>query len=84
MPDGAPEDDLREALHELEAALDALRRAQALHAGAKPWSGRAWDVGAAGSALHEAEARLAAARARVAAALRGREAAGRRNGSQAL
>lgn len=67
----APEEhELAEAVAELEAALDALRRAQSLWTGAKPWSGgKTWDITLARRALEEAETRLHASRTRLNLAL---------------
>jgi hypothetical protein len=60
------EPDLREAAAELELAIEALRRAQAMWTGKSlPISGKAWDVSAARGALDEAESRLNAARLRL-------------------
>lgn len=56
------EADLRTATEELEAALEALRRAQQVWTGGPAWSGRAWDAGEARRALDEAEERLRVAR----------------------
>ena len=63
----APEElEIQQAVGEVEAALDSLRRAQSLWLGARPWSGgRTWDVTLARQALEEAETRLHAARGRL-------------------
>lgn len=69
-PPTSEERELKEAVAEMEAALEALRRAQSLWVGARPWSGgKTWDLATAQRAIDEAEARVHAARARVAAAL---------------
>lgn len=61
---------LLEAVAEVQAALDALRRAQALWVGARPWSGgKTWDLATARRALEESQARLHAARSRLDIAL---------------
>lgn len=63
--------ELNEAAAELELAITALRRAQALWTGDKPWIGaKTWDVSAARAALDEAESRLNAARLRLETAVK--------------
>lgn len=80
----APEEqELAEAVAELEAALESLRRAQSLWTGAKPWSGgRTWDITLARRALEEAETRLLASRTRLDAALAMARRRELRNGAQ--
>lgn len=69
-PTSPEESELREAVAEMEAALEALRRAQSLWVGARPWSGgKTWDLATARRALEEAEARLHAARVRLGIAI---------------
>ena len=83
-PRPAPEEaELKEAVAEMEAALDALRRAQSLWVGARPWSGgKTWDVTLARRALEEAESRLHAARSRLNIALAMARRRELRNGTQ--
>lgn len=73
MPDedAPPEDaEIQVALAEMQHAIEALRRAQAVWVGAKPWSGgRTWDMTLARRAIEEAADRLHAARVRLDLAL---------------
>lgn len=74
--------ELQEAAAELEAAIVALRCAQALWTGNKPWvGGKTWDVPASRSALDEAESRLDAARLRLEAAAKAAKRRELKNGS---
>lgn len=81
----SPEEaELKAAAEELEAALDALRRARELWPGERPWIGaKTWDVGASGRAIGEAEGRLAAARERLDRAVRAARDRRMKKGSQA-
>lgn len=84
-PSPTPEEtELTQAVAEMEAALDALRRAQSLWVGARPWSGgKTWDATTARRALEEAEARLHAARMRLNVALALARRRELRNGTEA-
>ena len=82
-PPTSEETELEEAIREMEAALDALRRAQSLWVGARPWTGgKTWALTTARRALEEAESRLRAARARLDVALAMARRRELRNGSQ--
>lgn len=82
-PPTSEERELDEAIREMEAALDALRRAQSLWVGARPWSGgKTWDLTTARRALEEAESRLHAARSRLNIALAMARRRELRNGSE--
>lgn len=82
-PPAPEEHEIQQAVAEVEAALDALRRAQSLWVGARPWSGgRTWDVTLARQALEDAETRLHAARGRLNEALALARRRELRNGAQ--
>ena len=65
------EGELAIALVELREALAALRRAQEVWTGARPWIGaKTWDPSAASRALEEAQERVGRARQALERAMR--------------